>query len=55
MHRRDEKCIQNSVRNLEGKRSLRRTRCRWESNIMMDLREIWWEGVDWMLLAQHRD
>jgi hypothetical protein len=23
----------------EGKRSLRRTRCRWESNITMDLRE----------------
>jgi len=21
----------------------------------MDLREIWWEGVDWMHLAQDRD
>jgi len=24
-------------------------------NIRMDLREIWWEDVDWMLLAQDRD
>jgi hypothetical protein len=26
-------------------------RCRWE-NIKMDLREIGWEGMDWMHLAQ---
>jgi len=25
---------------------------RWENNVRMDLREIWWEGVDWMHMAQ---
>jgi hypothetical protein len=37
------------------KRPLRRTRRRWEDNIRMDLREIVWEGVDWMHLAEDRD
>jgi hypothetical protein len=27
----------------------------WEDNIRVDLREIGWEGVDWMHLAQDRD
>jgi hypothetical protein len=27
----------------------------WEDNIRMDLREMAWEVVDWMLLAQDRD
>jgi hypothetical protein len=35
----------------EGKRSLRRPRCRWNDNIRMDLREIEWEGMDWMHLV----
>jgi hypothetical protein len=39
----------------EGKRPLRRPRCRWEDNIKMDLREIGWEGVDWIHLAEDRD
>jgi hypothetical protein len=26
-----------------------------ESSIRMDLREIWWEGMDWMHLIQYRD
>jgi hypothetical protein len=26
-----------------------------EDNIRMDLREIWWDGVKWMHLAQDRD
>jgi hypothetical protein len=30
----------------EGKRPLARPRCRWESNIKMDLREIGWDGMD---------
>jgi hypothetical protein len=29
----------------EGKRPLRRPRRRWEDNISMDIREIWWEGA----------
>jgi hypothetical protein len=39
----------------EGKRPLRRPTCRWEDNIRMDLREIGWEGVDWIHLTQDRD
>jgi hypothetical protein len=39
----------------EGKRPLVRQRCRWEDNIRMDIREIGWEGVDWMNLAPDRD
>jgi hypothetical protein len=39
----------------EGKRPLRRPRCRWEDNIRMDLREIRWSGMDWIDLAQDRD
>jgi hypothetical protein len=38
-----------------GKRSVRRPTHRWEDNIKMDLREIGWEGVDWMHLDQDRD
>jgi hypothetical protein len=39
----------------EGKRPHRRCRRRWEDNIKTDLREIVWEGVDWIHLAQDRD
>jgi hypothetical protein len=39
----------------EGKRSLGRPRCRWEDNIRVDLKDIGWEGVDWIHLAQDRD
>jgi hypothetical protein len=43
------------IRNHEGKRPLTRPRCRWEDNIRMDLREIVWEGVEWVHLVQDRD
>jgi hypothetical protein len=36
----------------EGKRPLGRPRRRWVDNIKMDLREIGWDGVDWMDMAQ---
>jgi hypothetical protein len=39
----------------EGKRSLGRPRRRWVDNIKMDLREIEWDGRDWIELAQDRD
>jgi hypothetical protein len=39
----------------EGKRSLGRSRCRWDDNSRMDLTEIVREDVDWMHLAQDRD
>jgi hypothetical protein len=43
------------VRKYEGKRALVRSRCRWEDNIRMDLREIGWECLDSMHLAQDRN
>jgi hypothetical protein len=39
----------------EGKRPLRRPRRRWVDNIKMDLREIGWDRMDWIDLAQDRD
>jgi hypothetical protein len=42
------------VRNREGKRAHGRPGRGWE-DIRMDLREIWWEGVDWMHMVQDRD
>jgi hypothetical protein len=39
----------------EGKRPLRRTRCRWVDNIKMDLRVIGWDGMDCIDLAHDRD
>jgi hypothetical protein len=38
----------------EGKLSFGRSRNRWKDNIRMDIREIGWEGVDWMHMAQDR-
>jgi len=40
MHERNEKFIHDFDQKLEGKRSLGRTRRRWEETIRMDLREI---------------
>jgi hypothetical protein len=34
-----------------GKGQLGRPSRRWEDNIRMDFREIWWEGVDRVHLA----
>jgi hypothetical protein len=39
----------------EGKRPRGRPRSRWEDNIIMDLSEVCWEGVDWIHLVQDRD
>jgi hypothetical protein len=39
----------------EGKRSLGRPRRRWVDNIKIDLREIGWDGMDWIDLARNRD
>jgi hypothetical protein len=38
----------------EGKSPLGRPRHRWVNNIKIDLRKIWWDGVDWIDLAQGR-
>jgi hypothetical protein len=39
----------------EGKRPLGRLRRRWVDYIKIDLREIGWDGVDWIDLAQDGD
>jgi hypothetical protein len=38
----------------EGKRSLKRPRHRWEDSINLDLRELGFDGVNWVKLAQDR-
>jgi hypothetical protein len=38
----------------EGKRPLGRPRRRWVDNIKLDLREVGWDGSDWIDLAQDR-
>jgi hypothetical protein len=43
----DEKCIQNFDQKPFGHG--------WDDNIRMDLREIVWEGMDWINLAQDMD
>jgi hypothetical protein len=39
----------------DGKNPLERPRGRWMDNIKMDLREIRWDGMDWIDLAQDRE
>jgi hypothetical protein len=39
----------------EGKSPLGRPIRRWVNNIKMDLREIGWDGMDWIDLAQDRE
>jgi hypothetical protein len=43
------------VAKLEGKGPLGRPRCRWVDNIKIDFRELGWDGMDWIDLAQDRD
>jgi hypothetical protein len=38
----------------EGKGPLGGPRRRWVDNIKIDLREIGWDGIDWIDLAQDR-
>jgi hypothetical protein len=49
----------NAYRTLEekpgGRRPLGRPRHRWVDNIKMGLREVGWDGIDWIDLAQDRD
>jgi hypothetical protein len=39
----------------EGTRPLGRPRRRWVDDIKIDLREIGWDGMNWIELAQDRD
>jgi hypothetical protein len=43
------------VGNPEGKRPLERLRRKWVDNIKMDFREIKWDSMDWIDLAQDTD
>jgi hypothetical protein len=43
------------MRKSEGKRSLGNTRQKWVDNIKMRLREIGWDGMNWIDLTQDRD
>jgi hypothetical protein len=40
------------VRKPEGKRPVGRHSHKWKDKIKMDLREIGWEGVDWIYLGR---
>jgi hypothetical protein len=40
---------------LEGNLLGKERRCKFEVSIRMDFREIWWENVDWIILAQDED
>jgi len=42
------------LENLKG-RKIGRHRHRWKGNTRMDLREIGWEDVNWMNVAQDRE
>jgi hypothetical protein len=39
----------------QGKRSLGRTRRRWEDNIKIDVQEVGCGGMDWIGLTDDRD
>jgi hypothetical protein len=39
----------------EGRGPLERPRCRWLDNIKVDLEEIVWVAVDWIVLSLDRD
>jgi hypothetical protein len=39
----------------EGRRPLGKPRHRWVDNIKIDLKEIGWNGIDWIDLAQGRN
>jgi hypothetical protein len=43
-----------SVEKREMKRPLGRPRRRWEDNIRMDLREVVWDGVEWIQQSSDR-
>jgi hypothetical protein len=49
-----ERCLQGLSGRSEGKRPLGRPRRRWGDNIKMDLKEIGYDGANWIQLAQDR-
>jgi hypothetical protein len=51
MHRMKRNACRILLGEPEGKRPLGRPRHRWENNIKMDLREVGWDGMDWIDLT----
>jgi hypothetical protein len=47
--------MKNAYKIMVGKPEGKRPRHRREDSIRMDLREIEWEGIEWIHLAQDRD
>jgi hypothetical protein len=47
-------CIQGFGGKSKGERPLGRPSHGWEDNIKMDMKEIVWEGMDWIDMAQDR-
>jgi hypothetical protein len=47
--------IRDNAGKPEEKRPLERQRRRWVDNIKMNLREVGWDGMDWIDLVQDRD
>jgi hypothetical protein len=47
--------MQNCCHKTEGKRSLRKRRCKWEDNIKMGFKEIVWEVVEWIDVTKERN
>jgi hypothetical protein len=39
------------VGNSEDKRTVRKSRSRWQGNIEIELTKVQWNGVDWIYLA----
>ena len=52
---REGQCMLSFVGKCKGKISLERGWRRWKGNVEMNLREMRWECVDWVRLAQERD
>jgi hypothetical protein len=51
----EQKCIDDIGVKARRKETTTKKRRRWVYNIKIDLREIGWDGVDWIDLAQDRD
>jgi hypothetical protein len=51
----EEDCIEDIGGKARRKEPLGRPRGRWMDNIKMDLREMGWDGVDWIYLDQDSD
>jgi hypothetical protein len=54
-HGKDEKHAIFWLENLKGRDQLEDLGMDGKINIRIDLREIWWEGLEWIHLAQDRD